>query len=120
MICPHCKTEETVIYRQVNSSGSKVVVERCPNCHRNPNKGKPFLPLQNYNWDELPLFENYSDQSMPCCVAGCANIGTEYHHFAPRHLFDNPDGWPTGYLCKEHHNEWHEKTRTGSYYKRPT
>lgn len=114
MICPHCKIDCNM-YRQINQSGSKVVVERCPKCRRNPNNGKPFYSKKGYDWDSLPLFEDYTINSPKCEVKGCTNTGVEYHHFSPRHLFENCDDWPTGWLCKPHHIEWHKKTRTGMF-----
>lgn len=117
MVCNRCKTE-CVIYRQVNTNGARVVVERCPKCKRNPNTGQAFLPVKNYDWESLPLFEDLSVNAEPCGYHGCKNIGTEYHHFAPRHLFEDADNWQTGYLCKFHHARWHEITETGSYISR--
>lgn len=114
MKCPCCNIE-CVMYRQINQSGSKVVVERCPVCRQNPNSGKPFYSKKDYEWDALPLFVDYSKDAPKCAVRNCENKGVEYHHFAPRHLFDNADDWPTGYLCYPHHLEWHRKTRTGMF-----
>jgi len=114
MRCKNCNIN-CILYKQINASGAVVVVERCPDCGRNPNKGHPFLPKAE-GWESLPLFEDYSIGAEPCAVRGCTNIGTEYHHFSPRHIFEDADDWPTGYLCKEHHKEWHKRTRTGSYY----
>lgn len=34
----------------------------------------------------------------------------EFHHYAPRHLFDDADTWATGYLCVKCHQEWHKRT----------
>jgi len=114
MKCPYCGTK-CVVYRQINANGAKVVVERCPDCRRNPNAKKPFLKVSDYDWESLPLFEDASEYSEPCSVRGCTNVGTELHHFAPVHLFDDAWNWPMEYLCKEHHKEWHEKTLTGSF-----
>lgn len=114
MRCKHCNVE-SVIYRQINTSGARVVVERCPKCRTNPNTNRPFLSVKDYDWFSLPLFEDMSKDAEPCSYKGCKNIGTEYHHFAPRHLFDDADNWLTGWLCKYHHALWHEKTMTGAY-----
>jgi hypothetical protein len=92
-----------------------VVVERCPNCGGNPNTGKPFLRLKDYDWESLPIFEDFSKNAEPCSYEDCENKGVEFHHFAPRHLFEDADKWPTAYLCREHHRIWHEKTLTGSF-----
>ena len=95
-----------------------MVVERCPVCRRNPTPQRAFLPKANYDLEKLPIFENLAKDAPKCDVKGCINIGVEYHHYAPRHLFDNADDWLTGWLCKQHHAEWHKKTRTGSYYRK--
>ena len=114
MHCKRCNVE-SVIYRQINHSGSRVVVERCPKCGSNPNTGRPFLSVKDYDWESLPLLEDLSAEAEPCDVRGCREVGTELHHYAPRHLFEDADDWPTGYLCKTHHRMWHELTRTGSF-----
>lgn len=114
MRCEFCGCEVGK-FRQIHSNGAKVVIQRCLKCKRTPRHNQ-FLPRDSVpNWESLPLAEDYSRNSEPCCVEGCTEVGTELHHFAPRHLFKNADEWPTGYLCKTHHREWHEKTRTGSF-----
>jgi len=120
MKCKNCKDVECKIYKQYNRSGSVVVVERCPSCRRNPNPQRAFLPKKEYNLDDLPLFEDYTEDAHGCEVNGCTNRGSEYHHFAPEHLFEDFNDWPTGWLCMEHHDLWHKITRTGKYYKRTT
>lgn len=117
MICPKCKTE-CQIYKQINRSGSVVVVERCPYCKRNPAPQRAFLPKGEYDVEALPLFVDYSEEAEPCGVRGCENKGVEYHHFAPKHLFEDADDWVTGWLCKYHHDLWHKKTETGTYLRR--
>ena len=65
--------------------------------------------LEQYSIDpeELPIVNDYRG-FQKCAVCG-AQI-TEYHHWAPRHLFgSDADKWPIGYLCPKHHAEWHDK-----------
>jgi len=38
------------------------------------------------------------------------------HHWAPRHLFDDADLWPSSDLCQPCHTRWHQTTRTGAYH----
>jgi hypothetical protein len=115
MLCGKCGSE-TVIYGQINGNGAHVVVERCPKCGRNPHPGKPFLPIKDYKWETLPLIEDRTKNSEPCAVKGCERTDTEYHHFAPRHIFGLAcDDWPGAWICMKHHREWHMKTKTGSY-----
>lgn len=118
MKCPRCRDVECKIYKQYNRSGAAVVVERCPSCRTAPNIKQAFLSKKDYNVDELPLFEDYMVDAHGCEVLGCTNRGSEYHHFAPRHLFEDADLWPTAWLCLEHHREWHRRTITGSYTRR--
>jgi hypothetical protein len=114
MLCNKCGIP-AVIYKQINASGAVVVVERCPQCKSNPNKGVPFLNKSLYNVDTLPLFQDLTVNAEPCYIRGCSNKGTQLHHFAPKHLFDNYNDWPTAWLCQPHHDEWHKKTKTGSW-----
>ena len=48
------------------------------------------------------------DNSMqPCEVCGEKGT-TEFHHWAPKHLFgDEAYKWPTGNLCRDCHAKWH-------------
>lgn len=116
MRCDRCGTMG-VVYRQVNGNGNVVIVERCPKCKTNTLPGRPFLSKGDFeNIGALPLWEDFTENSEPCAVKGCRNLGSEYHHFAPRHLFGfECEGWPGAYLCKYHHDLWHKQTLTGSY-----
>lgn len=42
----------------------------------------------------------------PCVRCGSTE-GSEVHHWAPSHLFENSDEWPTSHLCRSCHMEWH-------------
>jgi hypothetical protein len=109
MKCPHCHIQ-CVLYRQINTSGVGVVVERCPQCRTAPDPKHPFISKNSVkDWGALPEFENYSLYSDPCFV--CGKRGTELHHFSPRSIFgDECNDWPTAHLCIEHHREWHKRT----------
>lgn len=56
----------------------------------------------------LPILYDYRPQSQVCAYIGCTRTDTQYHHFAPRHLFDDAENWPGDYLCSEHHALWHQ------------
>jgi hypothetical protein len=50
----------------------------------------------------------YPELKNPKCeYHGCERTDTEYHHWAPRHLFTDAEDWPGSYLCGEHHPHWH-------------
>lgn len=55
--------------------------------------------------DDLPIIDDHRDH-VPGC-ARCGELGVEEHHWAPRHLFDDFGSWPTSYLCRSCHQEWH-------------
>lgn len=41
----------------------------------------------------------------------CGTVGAERHHWVPQCLkefFDDYERWPQSYLCKKHHDLWHE------------
>lgn len=115
MKCKNCGGE-CVKGLHVFRDGFPHVVERCRDCGRNPHR-EPFLAKED-SWENLPILINDLSDSEPCVVEGCQNKGTQLHHFAPRHLFETADDWPTGYLCTPHHFEWHKKTKTGYFAKR--
>lgn len=55
----------------------------------------------------LPLWKDLSTDNPPC--ERCGDHGTELHHWAPKALFgvEIADLWPTSYLCRPCHREWH-------------
>lgn len=64
-------------------------------------------------FDALPIREDFTTKNPPCIV--CGELGTELHHWAPRHIFDDADLWPKNYLCRSHHGEWHRKISNHYY-----
>jgi RecJ-like exonuclease len=67
--------------------------------------------------DDIPIDKDNRCDS--CAGEGCNKCSTpcercgsyqhiEHHHWAPRHLFDDADAWPTSNLCRECHVEWHQ------------
>lgn len=52
-----------------------------------------------------PVMRDYSNEA-ECARCGSTE-GTERHHWAPRHLFDDADRWPMSDLCRSCHMRWH-------------
>lgn len=112
--CQRCKNETTaVLVRTISTSGVSMVYWCCKTCKRSISAPTQWIKhdlLQKYKIDpaSLPVAEDYSPGQV-CAV--CRKTGTEYHHFAPKHLFgeDEAEKWPTAYLCKPHHDEWHQR-----------
>ena len=103
--CQHCR-RAAQFYRLIISSGAEVVTARCV-CGRMPVEGKPFFSKSKYAWGDLPLADDMSLSAEPCAHCG-SKSGTEWHHWAPKHLFEDPDNWPGDYLCKPCHKYWHD------------
>jgi hypothetical protein len=57
--------------------------------------------------ESLVILDNFVTQ-MPVCEV-CGAPGVELHHWAPKELFpETYERWPKSYLCKKHHDEWHQ------------
>jgi hypothetical protein len=73
----------------------------------------PFLPKGSIDdWDALPLFQdNTEGMEENCVVIGCTRKGVEYHHSAPRSVFqEESSDWPIYPICLYHHRRWHDMT----------
>jgi hypothetical protein len=50
--------------------------------------------------------------SCRCAEANCDSFETELHHILPWHIATpnglNANNWPTVFLCRPHHKEWHD------------
>lgn len=88
----------------------------CRDCKFGQAVKHALVPPEIVNGDpgyDYQIKENVG-MAPPCERCG-STAGTEYHHYAPRHLFPDADMWATGYLCRPCHTEWHRKTRTGAF-----
>jgi hypothetical protein len=110
LTCANCHTmSEATLVRNITGSGTSQVYWKCNACHKNAVGTARFIQhalITGYGIkiDDIPTEKDYRVEK--CAV--CGELGAEYHHWAPRHLFgDNADKWPTAYLCKAHHDEWH-------------
>lgn len=120
---------EDTLVAIIAANGMRQVRAHCPDCgSQSGNIPYASLPMSP---NAYPVIRDnvgrYGQQ--PCAVRGCGNPYTEYHHFAPpavfsrrlteleqRQLrdleylvFDESDLWPTAYLCRVHHHEWHQR-----------
>jgi len=64
----------------------------------------PYSQVEGLDESRIPLLTNHD--VIPCERCG-SEEGSERHHWAPVHLFEDADDWPTGYLCRKCHLEWH-------------
>lgn len=99
--CPATDGWDIVSYRL--QTGSVQVRHRCLTCWRIMTFSLPYSEAEA---EAFPLAkDSVSDQ--PCARCG-ATEGVESHHWAPRSVFGcEADEWPTGFLCRPCHQEWH-------------
>lgn len=85
-------------------SGSLQYGKVCPECHWIDSIRKDHF-AEIVGDSDFPCFE---DKQVKCVK--CHADGAELHHWAPYYLFGMAaDSWPTSYLCKKCHSEWHRK-----------
>jgi hypothetical protein len=100
------------LVRNITQSGTSQVYWLCySGKHTISKPGNDYIPhdkirLAKIEIDDLPVIDNFSGREV-CAV--CGSPFTERHHWAPRYLFsDDCERWPKDYLCKEHHDLWHQ------------
>ena len=59
--------------------------------------------------DELDLIVDHEVPPTDMCEHCGAIEHLEEHHWAPRHMFDDPDSWPRSMLCRHCHTTWHAR-----------
>lgn len=79
---------------------------------------REYLDELHMHLDDLPVLidnscENCGGNGCSWCVGDpCVRCGShehiEWHHWAPRHLFDDAEMWPTALLCRKCHQHWHQ------------
>lgn len=118
--CERCLAVVPVyLRRNVIASGADVIFEVCllKNPHRIVKTGVSVSYKTVERWGvkraDIPVLENYA--RILCRVDGCAEVGVELHHWAPRSIFgEDADSWPTSELCLKHHREWHDRTKVAN------
>lgn len=104
--CSRCQSSSNVLISKiVFANKSEHAIYWCYRCDRGAQGNGFYLPNHKFDMLKLPIARDYSLESEHCIV--CGKQGAEYHHWAPRHLFEDAEQWPGDYLCPEHHKEWH-------------
>lgn len=105
--CVQCGSNKTQRVKNRIGNGGYQVFDLCLACGENARGHAVYLPHSKVGkLDLIPVHKDYAVQNQPCEVCG-KREGTELHHFAPRHIFEDAEQWPQAYLCKAHHDEWH-------------
>lgn len=112
-LAPACPHAQTVAYRQTAMNGALAVYLRCLSCDQNVIGAGIAIPHQvvrGCGVDPWALPE-HAEHPAPIFDV-CAHCGQrkpgEWHHFAPRARFSEPDEWPAAYLCIDCHSLWHD------------
>jgi hypothetical protein len=100
--CPHRMVEPMVTWRR---NGTPDLVRICQHCgHKLGGIKLTAIP----DWQARNVWRDYRNQAEPC--QRCGAPVSEYHHWAPRSLFDDYEKWPGDWLCPECHTLWHHTT----------
>lgn len=119
--CSRCKRVKSIkVRRQIAANGAVQVGWYCLDCDRFATPSSPFLAHNLVNeWissgrlkcssiNDIPLIADHRS-GVNCQV--CGSNGAEFHHWLPQafaEVVGNFNQWPTGYLCKDCHDTWHE------------
>lgn len=66
----------------------------------------PYSDVAGLDESRIPIISEHD--VTPCERCG-SDEGSEAHHWAPIHLFEDADDWPMSHLCRKCHLEWHAK-----------
>ena len=104
--CGKCGNEGT-LKTVIMQNGGVQIKYVCACGNRSNPIAKKEVEAAGIDISLLPVDANYAE--IECEVQGCFNLGYEWHHIAPRHLFGSEAGlWPMIKLCKIHHKQWHD------------
>lgn len=109
--CTRCRCEvRASVVKTICSNGVSLAYWWCSAGHRLDKSGTNLSHREirslGLSIESLPVISNNAD--VLCEVVDCQNLGVEGHHWAPRAIFQEPEAWPYGSLCRTHHMQWHE------------
>lgn len=102
--CPH--TNHVIPGWVRRSNGTRQAFRRCLHCGLMLGSTLGAIPRGGR---VLDVCLRDSTSPVPCERCG-TTTGVELHHWAPRNTFgqEEADLWPTSYLCRAHHQIWHQ------------
>jgi hypothetical protein len=108
-----CTSDALEIVRIKCQNGRDQYRLLCPDCRRTPSALSKSL-LTDEQREQARLLRDHTDRKEIHPCERCGSIDdVEVHHWAPRSIFDDADDWPTSWLCRPCHREWHRKTGLG-------
>lgn len=109
--CAHLSGSELGLL--ITRSGSTQIRRFCRDCERPETFSIPrkALEMDGVDVGALPVMLDHREDKWanPPCERCGSHLGTEYHHWAPKHLFGAVEHhyWPGSYLCRACHDRWH-------------
>lgn len=110
--CRHCQSMMFChLHRHNKASGAYDFVWLCPVCKR-PVKSKTGgiwiakVIVEEFLGDQVSILPVMNPSQGVICEK-CGTKTGELHHWMPRSLSKDYHLWPTAYLCKPCHDEWH-------------
>lgn len=96
-------TNVAALGKVICSNGSIQYKAYCMECG---GKGTniPYSQVEGLDSSRIKVITEH--EIIPCERCG-SEEGSEVHHWAPAHLFDDWLDWPTSHLCRKCHREWH-------------
>ena len=108
--CNFCGNPPRLV-KSIGSDGSVRIYYYCDNCRKNAIRPAFWISKKQFTNEQIesiPILIDGTIEAEPCAYHGCSKPG-QYHHAAPRYIFDNEaDKFPGFYLCLEHHRQWHD------------
>jgi hypothetical protein len=116
-LCPKCCSHSVQIRGyMVKANGEACPQILCLECGRRGDISRHDLePVL-----DIVLRDNTADKwNADKTCEHCGARGCEYHHFAPRAIFNDADSWPTAWLCPNCHRLWHQSMRAAGGFSLP-
>lgn len=108
MKCIVCGSNNIERVRNIASNGASQVFELCLVCGKNARGKAIYLKREETGKPEQYRVINDYRENAPACERCGSKIGSEYHHWAPQHIFADANNWPGSYLCVPCHMLWHK------------
>lgn len=128
--CPRCDDAPSILTVHLLRNGSTQNRAECSECRKLLHFGEKTPYISNeiiwhaqdirmeIAWAHDVLMVNDTQQERQCAYGAgtknqCTNTDVEYHHFGPKSYFADHGNWPMAWLCRSHHNHWHEEVTPG-------
>jgi hypothetical protein len=99
-----CAATTCAICRYIIRNDTTQFRLRCEKCQHLSLSSIPHALLTDNEKQAAPVLRAAPP---PPCERCSSTEGSEIHHWAPREMFTDSFAWPTAWLCRRCHMEWH-------------